>query len=1331
MQNFTFGRKGHNWFLFAFILFVGSLSSYGQCATVNDEDSGTAGNQQSYCYLETIQDLIDDGVITGTDVEIYETADRVNDTDPYNREELLTNGTTYYVGSSSDSSCSRVPVMVTVNAGPKPTNTVTNSQEGFTITPCESSEFSGNDLLGLFNSDADYTLKIYENQFGDSEISDYDAPLTDGESYFVGNTPDNSSDCPSRRVAVGIDVVQSPKPTAENPQFLCEGATVGDLKASSSEPDFQAFRWYRSATSSTPLADDVQLIDGEDYFVSQIVNERNSIFPPCESERTSVVVTIITFDAGPDIGLTLCQKDLESRLNSGESPTEVFLSLVDDRDLPSQVSFNPSIQSITQSYASNPTQTFSTIATFTTPEGCEDDVDLSLTVVEDPDAGEDGNAELSSDDGTVNLIDYLNGDPDTGGNWDKGDGTFTVGTDTPGEYTYIVDNGLCEDRATVTVTVNECTPPNAGSDNIGVICEQDVQATFQNNRGKVKQYYLSLLSAGVPKDGTFNPTINQIIDRYRNDADGLGDFSTTYTIGEDDCTDSVTLTARIAEETPANAGDFEDIENVCSDEDKIDLESLDNNDPDANSGGVFTGEGVSDNEFDPSIGAGTYTITYTVSDTAPCTTGSASTTFTIEVIENAVDGSINEELCIIEAQDLITDFDAASAYILTLLNTAGITDVDPNGFDLADAAEGQRLVDYINSANNGDETFNFSYFSPSTSLCETGTVNISITITNQKEANAGTIDDQRVCESEGMIDLEDFYGENTVPGGTFSGPGVTDNMFDSTIGPNTNGYEITYSVDDSAECVEEGSSDSTTFIITVDASVNAGTPNSAEVCRLDVDDMFPNTTAVRNFYLNLLDAGVARTGTFNPTIQQLINQYNSNPEQSEFTTEYSLTNGSCRSSVSLTINVFDAIPAEIDEIDDPDPICQNADDVNLFDFLADDANTNGRFEGYENGIFSPSSLDPGSYTITYVLDDSSECTEGEASEDFTITVTESAYAGQDKTIPETCKNSAEIDLSVYTSDGDAGGEYTFQSTGDIITGGLLDPSALTAGDYVIIYTVAAINDCGEDTAELAITISDAPDAPTVENAPFSFCATDDANAANLTATGSNLTFYSDAELTMMVMADEILMTGTYYVTQRLDENSCESDATAFSVVIGDAPTPTVSNTTLEFCAFDDPTVADLTAEINETGTITWYDTTDGDNSLAEGTPLQDGVTYYATLLDDSTGCESSVRLGVEVNIGGPNCELFIPEGFSPNGDNINDRFEPRNIRNLYPNYTIEIRNRFGDVVFKGNANSPDWDGYSTEGSLGSDLLPVGAYFYYINFNDGITAPRRGTVYLSR
>ena len=123
------------------------------------------------------------------------------------------------------------------------------------------------------------------------------------------------------------------------------------------------------------------------------------------------------------------------------------------------------------------------------------------------------------------------------------------------------------------------------------------------------------------------------------------------------------------------------------------------------------------------------------------------------------------------------------------------------------------------------------------------------------------------------------------------------------------------------------------------------------------------------------------------------------------------------------------------------------------------------------------------------------------------------------------------------------------------------------------------------------------------------------------------------------------------------------------------------------------------------------------------------MTYYASNYNSATGCESAIRLPYTVNF--TECALVFQEGISPNGDNINDTFDIKYLEDEYPNYKIEIYNRWGNMVYKGNASTPNWDGTPTESSLGDDILPVGVYFYVIEFNDGATPARQGKVYLSR
>lgn len=92
--------------------------------------------------------------------------------------------------------------------------------------------------------------------------------------------------------------------------------------------------------------------------------------------------------------------------------------------------------------------------------------------------------------------------------------------------------------------------------------------------------------------------------------------------------------------------------------------------------------------------------------------------------------------------------------------------------------------------------------------------------------------------------------------------------------------------------------------------------------------------------------------------------------------------------------------------------------------------------------------------------------------------------------------------------------------------------------------------------------------------------------------------------------------------------------------------------------------------------------------------------------------------------------FFIPEGFSPNGDGINDLFVIRGL-DKYPNNSIVIFNRWGNIIFEARPYKNTWDGRSTLGlKIDGDELPVSTYFYLFDF--GTTSNIvKGTIYLNR
>jgi gliding motility-associated-like protein len=85
-----------------------------------------------------------------------------------------------------------------------------------------------------------------------------------------------------------------------------------------------------------------------------------------------------------------------------------------------------------------------------------------------------------------------------------------------------------------------------------------------------------------------------------------------------------------------------------------------------------------------------------------------------------------------------------------------------------------------------------------------------------------------------------------------------------------------------------------------------------------------------------------------------------------------------------------------------------------------------------------------------------------------------------------------------------------------------------------------------------------------------------------------------------------------------------------------------------------------------------------------------------------------------------NCpsDVVVPQAITPDGDGFNDFLEIPGIT-LYPNNTITIFNRWGNVVYKADGyNNVDiyWDG-KNHGNGKSGYVPEGTYFYVLEYTD--------------
>jgi gliding motility-associated-like protein len=142
-----------------------------------------------------------------------------------------------------------------------------------------------------------------------------------------------------------------------------------------------------------------------------------------------------------------------------------------------------------------------------------------------------------------------------------------------------------------------------------------------------------------------------------------------------------------------------------------------------------------------------------------------------------------------------------------------------------------------------------------------------------------------------------------------------------------------------------------------------------------------------------------------------------------------------------------------------------------------------------------------------------------------------------------------------------------------------------------------------------------------------------------------------------------------------------------------------------------------------------------DFSLVSFEPAEDedGIPYttFNFLVTDERGGES-IEYTATVNVRPLEpSELIISEGFSPNGDGVNDYWHIEGI-DFYTVNVVEIYNRWGNPVrtienYSNEGNA--WRGESDQSAWG-DTVTLGSYFFVINLGDG-SEPIQGYVIVNK
>ncbi|MBC7875222.1 MAG: gliding motility-associated C-terminal domain-containing protein, partial [Ferruginibacter sp.] len=115
----------------------------------------------------------------------------------------------------------------------------------------------------------------------------------------------------------------------------------------------------------------------------------------------------------------------------------------------------------------------------------------------------------------------------------------------------------------------------------------------------------------------------------------------------------------------------------------------------------------------------------------------------------------------------------------------------------------------------------------------------------------------------------------------------------------------------------------------------------------------------------------------------------------------------------------------------------------------------------------------------------------------------------------------------------------------------------------------------------------------------------------------------------------------------------------------------------------------------------------GSSTIANPTVLGVNDITYTLTVTGIGGCAASDQVFIKV-LKGPE----IPNIFSPNGDGIHDTWVILYL-DTYPGSTVDIFNRYGQLIYHANEYKVPWDG-----TVNGKQVPIGTYYFIVNPKNG-------------
>jgi len=910
---------------------------------------------------------------------------------------------------------------------------------------------------------------------------------------------------------------------------------------------------------------------------------------------------------------------------------------------------------------------------------------------------------------TFDLFANLNGMPEVGGTWSTPNSNIIGALDTntgiinlwqvnySGEHQFTYTNPNCNESATITLYLGGY----AGENNI----DGSANACSDNPTVNLYSYLGSNVDEVIPDfNGLWEEDPNTETgflagNLFNAEAAGPGEYIFTYTAPAVDACPGMQSTVNLEVHKAPNSGDPLEFV-VCTTDDlsgftNLDLNNLLNNeDPNGVWSEVSTNQldnlqdhFVDVEEINTIHGYGAYSFTYTVQPSHPICPESSTEVFII--ILPTLNGSLESE-----------NYCSGTTYEVTLNYDSSLLPPGQYEIEYSVASSEGLQNDVIEiSLNNGTGVFNVSpSLVPMNEIVEVDIIGI-----------IGTTPERIVCsdidvtETEFLVSNATASGENVCPNNAVNIQ--LQNILDLMANPTNEAHTINYALTLPDNSVANLSEQNVAFV-----NGSASFQVAAEQFQL------PGSYTLEITVENSFEIAC----TINTGVQIL-------PIPEAIDLDIVVDNNCDATSIDVLVDA--PTLANGSYTIDYEVIEQNTQST-----LTD--NTINFMGGVAVYGIDIANLPDGDYIVSLksTQDDSTPCRlqfEFELEEGFTIGGEPIVVEAEEQ--QSFCLNEGVPtleDINVNTT-----GSIKFYPTIDSQEALPINTPLENGEDYYIISSDENNNCASEERTRIEVSLFSAATPTTSETTPI-LCASENFTLADLfvaSPNGGNIVWYDADSGGNPLAPDEILIDGqAYFAAEQLD-GFCESDTRLeITPIIVLPPLPDLISDELLVCGLDNPTVAELQNLENaiEEAEVEWYNIAEGGVALPSYGLLEDDTVYYAESYDVETGCINKNRVPVTVDLN--NCDpekygFFIPDAFSPNNDGRNDTYYIPNIQIIFPDFTLEIFNRYGNSLFKGDASNPAWNGKGPSGKT----VPNGVYFYLINFNREGYDSKQGRLYLNR